>query len=309
MTSIKTIYTFLKKALLGAAYSEIRTKRIVAFQLAKQRLDELAYHSEKSGVEKSCADGKGELIVSLTTHGKRIHVVHRAIESIFQQSVQVSRVVLYLSDKEYVRAEQLPIALQCQMKRGLEVRFVKDQGPYTKLLPALREYSDANIITIDDDILYSVNMIERLLKAHDEFPDSICALATPVLEWEDGNKLKSFYQLEYEYPECPKQSVMYVAEGFGGVLYPPHSLPDEVFNSSVFSRLAPTADDLWFKAMGLLKGTGVVAASMGWDVYEDLIVDEDVQTMGLIQENKRSDVYDRQFRSLLEHYNLYDKLR
>jgi hypothetical protein len=44
------------------------------------------------------------------------------------------------------------------------------------------------------------------------------------------------------------------ATGMGGVLYPPHSLHPDVLSVETFSRLAPTADDVWLYWMARRAG-------------------------------------------------------
>lgn len=73
-----------------------------------------------------------EIIVSLTSHGRRIFDVSVAIESIMQGTVKPNRIVLWLS--EQMRGKSLPVVLQRQMARGLEVAFCKDIGSHTKLI-------------------------------------------------------------------------------------------------------------------------------------------------------------------------------
>jgi hypothetical protein len=46
-----------------------------------------------------------------------------------------------------------------------------------------------------------------------------------------------------------------LALGIGGVLYPPGSLDGRLADADLIARLAPTADDIWFKAMTLLTRT------------------------------------------------------
>ena len=48
-----------------------------------------------------------------------------------------------------------------------------------------------------------------------------------------------------------------LALGWGGVLFPPGSLDDRVLDRDTYMRLSPYADDLWFKAMAMLKGTAM----------------------------------------------------
>lgn len=61
----------------------------------KHRLDFLAMTSTAMGM-RSADESEEEIIVSLTTHGRRILTVYRSIESIFLQTVKANRVILYL---------------------------------------------------------------------------------------------------------------------------------------------------------------------------------------------------------------------
>lgn len=310
MNRLRSYYEYIRLAIINAAYPQVSEGRILRKTekfLVKQRLDDLAYHSE---IEATSTDhlGSYEIVVSMTTHGKRIMTVHRAIESIIQQSVRPNRLVLYIGDKEYQDISQLPLVLQRQVARGLEIRFVKDQGPYTKLLPALRDFPDSAIITFDDDNYYPVNAIERLLSAHHRHPESICSLATRVLEWQTTGVLKPYNICGFSQNPEDSSSSMYVAEGCGGVLYPPHSLPDIVFDNTVFEKLTPHADDFWFKAMSLLKGTPVLSVGSYFSPDYERYDDEDVQDVGLSQMNICQDKNDQQLHAVLEHYGLYKKL-
>lgn len=202
--------------------------------------------------------------------------------------------------------------LQNQMKRGLEVRFVEDVGPYTKLIPALREFPNKTIITVDDDIWYPANMMERLLRAHKEHPMSICALAARQIKWKNESKhtFKSFIEFPYVVNTAEDTtSSMYLAEGVCGTVYPPHSFTEEVFNKDCFMKLSPKADDLWFKAMGLISGTPVFAAKTYYPATQDIIFDDDVQDMGLYNFNFGQKGNDKQWKALCDHYNLYDMLK
>lgn len=53
-------------------------------------------------------------------------------------------------------------------------------------------------------------------------------------------------------------NIMFCPTGCAGVLYPPHSLSEHVFDSDVIRELCLFADDIWLKCMSYLKGTEVV---------------------------------------------------
>lgn len=284
--------------------------RMVEIQLIKQRLDLMANSLEAMGVEQT-TDDETELVVSLTTHGKRIMTVYRTIESVFAQSKKANRIVLYVSVNEYQSVEQLPLILQKQMKRGLEVRFVEDIGPYTKIIHALKEFPNSNIVTVDDDIWYPLNTLEKLHQVNREHPDAICAIAARELDWKDKHKKKFKTYEKQPFAVNEKQnttSKMYVAEGVGGVLYPPSCFTDEVFRKEIFMVLAPKADDLWLKAMSLISGTPVYVARNFYCPTNDIIYDDDVQDIGLYHFNFAGKGNDKQWKALCDHYNLYEKL-
>ena len=122
-------------------------QRQLEYVVRKERLEWSSYHCLDRGVA-DVQSLESPLIVTLTSHGKRLLSVHRVIENLFQQSLLPNKVVLYLGEEEYQSKEQLPIVLQRQIARGLEVRFVRELRSYTKLIPALREFPDALLISI-----------------------------------------------------------------------------------------------------------------------------------------------------------------
>lgn len=286
---------------------ELKRRKQIEYVVRKERLEWSAYHDQESGIV-PVSDGSIPLIVTLTTHHKRVHTVHRVIESLFQQTLKAHRIVLFLSCEEYQDATQLPLLLQRQLTRGLEVRFVRDVRSYTKLLPALKEFPDANIITVDDDVFYPVNMIERLVNAHRAHPGAICSLVNRRIVFTTGGSIGNYNDFPFE-TVCSDdvQSSLIIPEGFGGVLYPPHALAAEVFDEEQFLQLAPSADDLWFKAMSLIAQTPVVKVHSYFDFIDEFFVDEDVQDIGLKQCNLAG-ANNRQLKALFDHYNLFQYL-
>lgn len=288
--------------------SDLKRRRQIEYVIKKERLEWSALHSQDQGILPSSVDSI-PVIVSLTSYGKRVHTVHRVIESLFQQSLQANRIILYLNIEEFKSTTQLPLVLQHQMLRGLEVRFVPDLLSYKKLLPALNDFPEATIITVDDDVFYPMNMIERLVNAHHAHPGAICSLVNRRLLLNPDGTVGNYNDFPFE-TVCSEDVVssLVFPEGFGGVLYPPHSLPEEVFHEDAFMQLAPSADDLWFKAMSLMSHTPVVKVHSHFDFLDEFIVDEDVQDIGLRNLNLDQEANNRQLKALFAHYNLYQYL-
>lgn len=107
------------------------------------------------------------LIVSLTTYNKRIRNIPVVLETIFQQTVRPDFVVLNLAE-----GERVPEEVQRYIDtHPIEILWGPDTKVYKKLLPTLRKYPDDCVISIDDDFLYPIGMIEDFMDVHRHYPD------------------------------------------------------------------------------------------------------------------------------------------
>lgn len=279
------------------------------FDLRADKMIEHALNDIAMGVssERYC---EHEVIVSLTTYGKRLYDVASTIESIMQGSMKPNRIVLCID--ENLKETKLPIVLQKQQKRGLEILFCKDIRSYTKLIPVLKKYPDAAIITIDDDAIYSYDLVEKLVNEHALYPKHILAnrLHRMVL---GEDKMPIGYR-SWQWNADPKDdSPLNFATGVGGVLYPPHCFTNEVFNEEVFMDICKYADDVWFYAMELIAGTRVRKCFTHNSKGEDYVMNDNVQDVGLSQHNANKSTLecknDIQIKNVFEKYNLYARLK
>lgn len=199
-----------------------------------------------------------DIIVSLTTFGPRIREAALTIESIMEQTLLPNRIILWLDEQSEADAPLLPASLRLLERRGLEIRYTRDVGSATKLIPALRAYPDDIIITVDDDMIYDPDMIDRMVTAHRRNPRAVCAgRIDRIVPTDDGRSLRLTYNQAADLYLTPTPLMTPMALGVGAVLYPPHSLHPDIFDIELMQKLAPKADDLWFKTMELLAGTPV----------------------------------------------------
>ena len=199
---------------------------------------------------------QNEIIVSLTSHGQRIYDVYLAIESIMQGSMKPNRILLWLSEEEFGQSP-LPKTLLLQKERGVEIRYCKDIKSYKKLIPALAEFPQACIITIDDDAIYEFDILERLLHAHLQSPGAICSCRMHKIKLKDNGQPMSYLDWDQCVDSCDSSPLCFPTTG-GGTLYPPNCFSQEVFNENSFMTLCPYADDVWFYSMGVINRTPVV---------------------------------------------------
>ena len=270
-----------------------------------QYLQDKMLHSKELGItsDKLCDH---EVVVSLTTYGIRIHDVYLAIESIMQGSVTPNRIVLWLSEEEF-KGKCLPMSLQKQVERGLQIEYCSDVRSFTKLVPSLKRFPDACIVTIDDDIIYDFDLLERLVNTHKSNLNSVCASRIHRMKLDKNNMPISYMEWDWCINDCNDHKLNFLT-GVGGVLYPPQVFKDEVFNESVFLNICKYADDVWFNAMLLLNKVPIIKSYTRSPFGQDYIEISAVQSVGLCHANTnvancRNDV---QIKAVWEKYKIYD---
>lgn len=197
------------------------------------------------------------IIVSLTSIPERLTCVQYPIRCMLRQTVRPDKIVLYL-DKDRLNDDMLPGELLALKKNGLEIVYVEDLGPHTKYFYALQTYGDSYVVTIDDDQIYSSELIRKLLKAEKAHKGAVCARRTIKMY---------FTQSGIPYPYLSfrtiKDKAVYagkdiLALGVGGVLYPPHCMEHVGFEPEAMRKFAWHNDDIWLKAQELQRGVDVV---------------------------------------------------
>jgi hypothetical protein len=269
-----------------------------------QYLDNLVLNSRELGITEN-SYGTNELVVSLTTYGKRLNEVYLAIETVMQQTMKPNKIVLWLgNDMEKIN---IPVTLRSQQKRGLEINYCKDIRSYTKLIPSLQKFPESLIITIDDDCLYNFDIIENLYNAYERNPSQIYALRLHRMKMRSSSRLEKYSNWIWGY-ENFDSSPLNFPTGVGGVLYPPQCFSKEVFNSDVYLNICKYADDVWFKAMSLMNGY------ISQKVYthnkngNDFLINDNIQDITLAKQNNDKSMNDIQLKAVFDKYDLYHYL-
>lgn len=245
---------------------------------------------------------KPQIIVSLTSFPQAIPYAVTAIRSILRGSMLPDRIVLYLDTQKFpggVLPQQLTdLCAECPI---FEVRFdPQDIRSYKKLIPALRDFPDDIIVTVDDDINYTPGLLRSLMRVHEHFPDAV--IAHRVRKIRPGQPYKKWRKLKWYDFVFKKYRPGYrlLQTGVGGVLYPPHSLDPDMLDPAVFTKLAPTTDDLWFWAAAVSAGTYIVPVPDGMRTAKEVGKPEDLslKTVNITTEDRNSAAFDR----ILEHF-------
>lgn len=201
---------------------------------------------------KDSLTGNCNAIVSLTTYGSRVRTVYLTIESIGRGTRRPRRIILWLDAN--LHGTSLPLELQRQVSRGLEVCYTDDLGPHKKYYPALDIAIGQRVerlITADDDVMYPAWWLERMMEAASMSPDSIVAYRTRRVALSTSHFAPwSTWPLS----KSVEPSVLTFGIGEAGVGYPQPVLRALKERGTSFLLLAPRADDIWLHSTAVSVG-------------------------------------------------------
>lgn len=244
------------------------------------------------------------VVVSLTSYGRRVReVLPFALYSLYNQTYKADEIVLWLDENNW-SDDKLPKRIKKLKDKGLlTVKYWSDIRSYKKLVPSLITYPNDILITVDDDLYYRRDLLERLVMAHKEYPGYVIThranrvgyntdSVIPYNDWED---LISDACDNNVFPT-----------GGAGCLYKKEMLYADVTRDDIFMKLSPLADDVWFFFMEILKGTPrMVLKKKG---YVFIPVDGFYQyfhdNSSLNSQNNHEDQNDVQIKAIMNYYNL-----
>ena len=241
----------------------------------------------------------GKTVISLTSFPARLGKLHNCIRSLLSQRVQSAKIVLYLTREECAHI-RLPRKLEALQDIGLEIRFADiNVRSLNKIFHALHDFPEHTIVTCDDDKIYPAGWLEGLLRTQSKYPHHIICNRSRVIEFDDNGGLKPYMLWPPGKEQGPSKSLLPL--GVGGVLYPADSLDKRVLDTGLYTKLCPTSDDLWLKAMAMLAGTKTVQVPGTNGVYPSIPFWNGPK---LSPENLWNDGNNIALNMLLKHFNL-----
>lgn len=244
-----------------------------------------------------------KIILSLTSFPARIDEVPTTILSLLQQTCKPDRIILWLTNEEFPNKEKgLPKRLLRLKQYGLDIQFRENLRAHTKYYHCMKEFPNDIVITVDDDIHYSYNLVQTLYECYQRHPDAVSAMRAHLITLTGDGVIRPYTSWKYEYSDITDIPMMGLfATGVGGVLYPPRCMHDELFNVQNLKRVCLRNDDLWLKFMQLMNNTPVVIAGK----KSKLQYVGNTQDVGLCYDNVQGGGNDQMLNALLDQYNDY----
>ena len=167
------------------------------------------------------------IVVSLAVMGCRVSGLDKTLLSIIRNTLPPNYLYVYYSTEPFLldsgtNHRELDIIRRKVIKhctqKGIELKFIctPNIGSFRKLIPALKTFSQALIITVDDDRIYDSKMIETY---YTTFCEDNCIVAARVRE------------IDFEHPQSGKvikeqkmipsnvKSLHALPQGCGGISY------------------------------------------------------------------------------------------
>lgn len=203
-----------------------------------------------------------QIIVSLTSYPDRMYELKYTLYSLLHQTLKPDQIILWLAEEQFPNKEaDIAPSLLALQENGLSIMWCEDIRSYKKLVPALERFPEEIIVTADDDFYYPENWLELLYHSYLENPDCInCHRAHRVQV--AGNRFAPYNSWPKKVSEEQPVYQVFPTNG-GGTLFPPHKLHQDILRRDYFMEIAPNADDIWFWAMCLLKGTKIKVVKDG----------------------------------------------
>lgn len=190
------------------------------------------------------------LVVTLSTTPSRARHLLPTLRSLIDQTLAANRIVLALPRTSRRDGAPYPDPAELQLPDGVEILACEDQGPATKLLPALAAEPAARLIVVDDDVVYPRDFLATLLSAHRAWPDAAIGYRGVVVD-----PSVAFRDLPHIFATAVNEPrPVDILFGTWGYLLPPAALDRAVADFSGRPEAVRSVDDIWISAHLALRG-------------------------------------------------------
>lgn len=187
------------------------------------------------------------MIVSITTYYPRSKYIYKTLSSIFRQTLVPNKIIIYVGDCVKPNIGKYSNTI-------VDVVYCEDFKSFNKLIHLLNCETNDIVVTLDDDWIYDMHLLESLYNEHLAHPnDVICTKARRI------NIIDGVVQPYHTWRRTQQSGMKILPLGFGGILYPnlKKCFHEDVKLKNVFLNLCPTGDDLWFKVQSMRNGVSV----------------------------------------------------
>lgn len=241
-------------ALAALTHDHLADERLISDFLyeAWLRRQSLAFLGDQARAHRSRCD----IVVCLTTIPSRIERIHLTLKSLLAQSMSPDHIRLHLPRQS--RREGVSYDVPGWLREIPSLRIVpcEDEGPATKLLPALTLPSRQRILVVDDDRVFKPHLIAAFDEWSQKLPDAALGSRGWKVPADLTDRPTTLINDILKHPPVPlmatrivKPAAVDILQGVGGVLVNPRFFDSSaVHDFSAAPEAARTVDDVWFAA-------------------------------------------------------------
>lgn len=203
-----------------------------------------------------------KIVVSLTSFPARINNVWQVIICMLNQTLLPDEIILWLSKEQFPTADTIPQSLRELEGDIFKIRMVDDDlRSHKKYYYISLEYVDANVFLIDDDIYYPSTLLEDTWTEYLKHENAvICNFGFHIKYNADG--VMESYNTWIPCHEKSSDKNLFFGSG-GGTLFQPSKMFKDLTNVELFTKLTPSADDIWLNAMARIAGMEIIIIRNG----------------------------------------------
>lgn len=255
---------------------------------------------KKSKISYGLNEKKREIpiIISLTSFPERFPNIGLCLKSLLLQEMKPDRIIIFFGSDS--KESDLTDEMIRFRQYGVEYRFDDKLNlmPHKKYFYAMRDFPDAIIITVDDDAIYSKDLVRSLYESYQKYPNAVSARRVHQIRVKDG-KILPYNHWKDQCCDVKYPSMTLIATGVGGVLYPPGRFDKETFNVEIIQKLCLKADDLWLKCMEVRNNIPVV-----WAINNEVRPAEIKSVRNLFDGNVTNNNNDEILKNIMVHYSI-----
>ncbi|MBQ9930333.1 MAG: hypothetical protein IJO72_06105 [Oscillospiraceae bacterium] len=235
----------------------------------------------------------------MTSFPARINYAHLAIKSLMQQSCKPDRIILWLAEEQFPN-HTLPESLTDLEKYGLEIKWCDNLFGHKKYFYCIQEQKENEVvITFDDDIIYPIDAIKRLVAKHREFPGCLVCERAQAFPKKKTNLYNVGRWDTISDVACKQPSFSVCPSTGGGYLIPYGAYPQHMLKKELIIKYALKNDDMWCMFMAAENGVRFIKTRKYHKIFS-LVAQS--QTVQLATQNVVENASEIDFKKLMEAY-------
>lgn len=253
------------------------------------------------------------LLVSLTTWPPRIMstimILYRLGQSI--QGLD-TKIILVLSEDEFPYGmKSLPDAYN-KLCTEFDMEIIFDKGnmkAHKKLLPTIEKYPHNDILVLDDDKIYSLNIVKVFIESHKNYPNDVIVGRSHFRIVPKDGKLISIPHRSNLSEVWEKPNMLLYnskqASGLAGTLYPKYTFTNPMFfDRKLIMQTSEESDEDWQFLFNVIEDRVLRAKS---EITKE--IDNNGYTECALWRRFGQDYYDHYYENYLKLFpSFYDKL-